>query len=57
MRATAGTSIDSDLDHLHEHSYVVVPRLLSREQIDRISMHPRRLIDASHGARPDDRGR
>ena len=57
MSATAGTSIDSDLDHLHEHSYVVVPRLLSREQIDRISMHPRRLIDASHGARPDDRGR
>ena len=37
MRATAGTSIDSDLGHLHEQGYVVVPSLLTREQIDRIN--------------------
>ena len=36
MRATAGTSIDSDLEHLHQQGYVVVPSLLSPEQIDRI---------------------
>ena len=36
MSATAGTSIDSDLDHLHQQGYVVVPSLLTREQIDRI---------------------
>ena len=46
VRATAGTSIDSDLEHLHQQGYVVVPSLLSREQIDRIK--------AEQGAMPFD---
>ena len=36
VRATAGISIDSDLEHLHQQGYVVIPSLLSPDQIDRI---------------------
>ena len=36
MSTIAGTSIQADVDHLSQHGYVVIPRLLSRDQINRI---------------------
>ncbi len=54
-----GTSIDSDLDHLHQQGYVVIlgysihPPFMG--YVD--GMHPRRLIEPSHGARPDGPGK
>ena len=36
MNIVAETSIQADLDHLHQQGYVVIPSLLSRGQIGRI---------------------